>query len=638
MMNEKEKIIKIPKGISYISDWDEFESNLPKSNKLIIDKELTGCGCTYWALDNIHPTILVSPRKQLLESKMKSEHFLGKLFYFKRDKETKLGGLKNKLRNYLLNSSIYGGKLTPKILVCFDSFFNVLEVIRTLNIEDKFEIFADEFHCCITDSHLKRTVGISLVRYLSKIDNKVYFCSATPLTSLYLENVPEFSNFTVCKLKFSEDVVRRITVKQEKITTTIVKVICDLIQRFRTQNYFESKVVNGKIYYSKAGIFFINSISVILKVAQQMGLSNKDTKIICGVNDTNLFRLQKIGLEPSTFNSEEEIDNNPPFTFCTRASFDGSDLFSKSCSSYIFSNPSSDCLAIDIGNDIRQVIGRCRTRTNVFRDEITLFYKPCDKNIEQLENDIQERIRVSNKCLENNEYITDEQLDSLTASQQVRNYSRHYLEASKDENGKGVAVINTLALCDDLHSLEIYKNQFQNEYKVLTSIKENEFELRNLKSDRVQEVLENILKDKFFERRMKFCCETLENNPKEYTELLKSRFVPESFNNYIQQLGTTKIKSLKYREKDILREIANNKQEELVSNRIKDFFKIGTKLERKQIKNIIQGIYDELDIKRKATGSDLQKYIPYCIEIKMGKVRGFEVVSKEDFNKKHKHI
>ena len=89
MMNDKEKIIKIPKGISYISDWDEFENNLPKSDKLIIDKELTGCGCTYWALDNIHPTILVSPRKQLLESKMKSEHFLGKLFYFKIEKDGK---------------------------------------------------------------------------------------------------------------------------------------------------------------------------------------------------------------------------------------------------------------------------------------------------------------------------------------------------------------------------------------------------------------------------------------------------------------------------------------------------------------------------------------------------------------------
>ena len=137
---------------------------------------------------------------------------------------------------------------------------------------------------------------------------------------------------------------------------------------------------------------------------------------------------------------------------------------------------------------------------------------------------------------------------------------------------------------------------------------------------------------------MKFCCETLENNPKEYTELLKSRFVPDSFNNYIQQLGTKKIKSLEYREKEILKEIANQKQEEIVSNKIKDFFKVGTKLERKQIKNIIQGIYDELDIKRKATGADLQKYIPYCIEIKMGKVRGFEVVSEEDFNKKHKHI
>ena len=37
MMNDKEKIIKIPKGIGYISDWKEFESSLPKSDKLIID-------------------------------------------------------------------------------------------------------------------------------------------------------------------------------------------------------------------------------------------------------------------------------------------------------------------------------------------------------------------------------------------------------------------------------------------------------------------------------------------------------------------------------------------------------------------------------------------------------------------------
>ena len=59
-------IINVPKGIRYISEWKEFE--LP-DHPCIINKQITGCGFTEWAITCPQHTIIVSPRKILLENK-----------------------------------------------------------------------------------------------------------------------------------------------------------------------------------------------------------------------------------------------------------------------------------------------------------------------------------------------------------------------------------------------------------------------------------------------------------------------------------------------------------------------------------------------------------------------------------------
>ena len=59
-------IIKVPKGIRYINQWEGFK--LPDEPS-IIDKQITGCGFTEYCLTNQDNVILCSPRKMLLENK-----------------------------------------------------------------------------------------------------------------------------------------------------------------------------------------------------------------------------------------------------------------------------------------------------------------------------------------------------------------------------------------------------------------------------------------------------------------------------------------------------------------------------------------------------------------------------------------
>ena len=41
------KIIKIPRGIEYISQWSEYA--IPRGEHCIVDKGVTGCGYTEYA-------------------------------------------------------------------------------------------------------------------------------------------------------------------------------------------------------------------------------------------------------------------------------------------------------------------------------------------------------------------------------------------------------------------------------------------------------------------------------------------------------------------------------------------------------------------------------------------------------------
>ena len=61
------EIIKIAKTYRYLSDFaKETGWELPNG---ILDKQITGAGATHLAITDRHPTIIVSPRRDLIKNK-----------------------------------------------------------------------------------------------------------------------------------------------------------------------------------------------------------------------------------------------------------------------------------------------------------------------------------------------------------------------------------------------------------------------------------------------------------------------------------------------------------------------------------------------------------------------------------------
>ena len=66
-MNYQE--INVPVQYRYLSQWPDLLNILPQQGKIILNKVNTGCGGTTLFLQSGLPTILVSPRSNVLYSK-----------------------------------------------------------------------------------------------------------------------------------------------------------------------------------------------------------------------------------------------------------------------------------------------------------------------------------------------------------------------------------------------------------------------------------------------------------------------------------------------------------------------------------------------------------------------------------------
>ena len=124
-------------------------------------------------------------------------------------------------------------------------------------------------------------------------------------------------------------------------------------------------------------------------------------------------------------------------------------------------------------------------------------------------------------------------------------------------------------------------------------------------------------------RRIKYCVEIYENDPELYKELIQSKDVPDSIINYINELGVDRIKANSYYEKDLAKELALKRQQELIKNRILEVFPEGKWISRTDTKKLIKKVYNEFGLDTKSKGSDIEKYIPNIVEKKKNGTRGY---------------
>lgn len=409
------KIIDIPMPPScrYMSDYDKLINDLlPIYGKFILNKTLTGCGGTSLFLNSGLMVVIISPRIQVLKNKHKQypDSFL---FHIPQcgDRPSAIKQKMEELNSYLhlhYGLTPFGQSPPAKILVTLDSVGKVLSVLESCSIIDKFLFVVDEFQCLMGDAIFKGTVDMN---FLVNIDNRarrICYLSATPIPEIYLDYIPQLANLPYYKLQWDPAVIEEPTLKvrQMKKGENAVKLCTELIQKYRNNGYFERKIIQGNVVYSREACIFLNEVKSIIRIIEKNNLLPEEVTILC--SESKSSELPK-GFTIGGLCTDRNNPINKTFTFCTKASFEGVDFYSTNASTYIFIDGGKEWLSLDVAIDLSQILGRQRLDSNPFRHDATLYYKTVPNPVTEVE------FRQKQSEMEQ---TTKERLDMYDASQE----------------------------------------------------------------------------------------------------------------------------------------------------------------------------------------------------------------------------
>lgn len=618
--------IKVPKEYQYLSQWTDFDSILPEGH-ILLNKEICGCGCTDYYLTNGQPNILVSPRRNLITSKVKNGRTAGKLFYFDRS-SGKMDDTIADMDKYLLrcNPNPFDSRsLVPKIMVTYDSLPYVKEALVNRGIMDRFNIVVDEFTCIFTDVKLKGSTEIDLLHELNTLPNRIVYISATPLKEAYLELMGEFKDMPYVSLQWDPSRIEKANIipRGMKSTTWAVERI---IQDYRANGFFMSKIIDGQQINSTEAVFFLNSVKDIASIIKKNGLKPCETLVICADEPKNRTTLNKVHHSIGTVPNEIEYKSmNKTFTFVTKCSFEGTDFYSDCSTTYVFSDCNRDNLSLDISIDLKQIAGRCRSRSNPFRNEIYYYYKNADMEDGMNERQMIEYYNMKRKetmsKVRKLEQITDQSiLDKFKVAQKVDKYTKDYLDVENHGKGIGRVVCNDIAYVADLHAVEI-KMQNKDSCQMLCYMKDSGFNTVHEKTqqDKVyQEFYQDFFIDNNFERRMKLYVDTVQCHPELLPRIEASSAFPIEFKKYYRELGSDRIRRAGYIEAKLKRLLEDTSRLGNVNLTLEP----GLIYSNVEVKAMIQEEYNRLGINKAAKATDITLYVTNAVPTRFNDENG----------------
>ena len=181
--------------------------------------------------------------------------------------------------------------------------------------------------------------------------------------------------------------VREIQMKKDE---SAEKICGKLIKDFRTNGYFERKIVNGQIVHSTEACIFLNEVRSIINIIVKNNLKPDEVTILC--SDGKVSGLPK-GFKAGGLCTDKYNPLNKTFTFCTKASFEGVDFYSTNAMTYVFINAGKEWQTLDIMLDIPQILGRhdaviyYKTKPNCLSEqEFRLQQKAMELETEQFIN------------------------------------------------------------------------------------------------------------------------------------------------------------------------------------------------------------------------------------------------------------
>ena len=672
----REKII-VPRGIRYIGEWKDFcFSNFPV--KCIINKQLPGCGFTEYCLRGPENVILCSPRKMLLKNKkdqhkdsvylvvneMEIEAEVDKdiskpIKNPKEDEPEKKDNSEIYERLYReIDTYTYQGYLNnqpAKILVTYDSYRIVKDILEKIRIFDRFVTVVDEFQSILHDARFKSNTELSFLTYLAQSPT-AYFVSATPMMDEYLEMLDEFKDLPYYELDWYSSDSSRIIKPSLKILTmkSVGTKAEEVIQKYLNNDFEEITVMKNGVptrIVSDEAVFYVNSVNHIISMIKKNNLTPEQCNILCSNTEDNAKRIKR-KLGKSFTIGEVPLKGVKPkmFTFCTRTVYLGADFYSLCARSFIFSDSNSDCLAVDIAEDLPQILGRQRLFDNPWKNSATFYYRTTADYREMKKEDFQNIIDSKNKSTESllsayNTVLDKDKYDLAKTYQYVAksaNYRDNYIAVNKVINSQTgdvilKPVINQLVLVNEIRAFQIQQVDYKDRFSVFSSVhsKLTPDDIVNRDVTRFFCIYDTLTT---MHDKLKMLCEYNFISDIELNIVLGQIADSDEVKSYYLALGPKKLKALTYSKTYIKKELGIvTFSKELLINTITLNFNPGEKYSLSDLKVKLGNLYNSINYDATPKASDIENYFDVKSVVMYEKkedgtrkqIRGYELLKRK---------
>jgi hypothetical protein len=639
----------VPRGIRFISELGTDFRFYKFPVKCIINKQLPGCGFTEYCLRGPENVILCSPRKMLLKNKKdqhsrevylvvnelekeaevdkdlskvdktRSQVFMEKLDEMVNGKDTVYNRLMNEIKDYLSERKYLGDK-PCKILVTYDSYRIVKDILESLGIFQSFYTIIDEFQTILHDSKFKSNTELDFLYHLHQ-SHSALFVSATPMLEEYLNMLDEFDGLPYINMDWGKEDSTRVLKPSLKVLTmkSVGTKLPEIIDSYKSGN-FESaiRMVNGypTRVISDEAVFYVNSVNHITSIIKKCDLQPEEVNILCSDTPENLKRIQKKLGKRFTI-GEVPLKGVKPkmFTFCTRTVYLGADFYSTCARSFIFSDSNIDSLAVDISEDLPQILGRQRLFENPWKNEAIFYYRStCDYrkvSQEEFDREIERKKKATNDLLLS--YNSTPEKARLTVAERyqtlarTQNYKDDYIAVNEHQSGTLIPVLNNLVLVNEIRAFRIQQIDYKDRFTVFSTIYST-LSPDDIINQEVSRFLEQYQKFGTFKSKLKYLCECSFNDT--MTNIILDQIGEhDNIKSYYLALGPQKLRALKYDRYYIEKELGVvTFSQELLESNIYSEFKVGDKITLADIKSRLEVLYKSINYDATPKAKDLENY------------------------------
>ena len=667
----QKETISVPEKIRYMSEWEGYSIfNFPH----ILNKQIPGCGFTEYCITNNEDVILCSPRKILLQNKYdqhKDEVFLvvneydsdpgtdKDLTKFSRnyanevfkeeevvsedDKNNFFNDLTFKISTYIKACRLNNKPV--KILVTYDSFRIVKDILIHQGELWKYRVVIDEFQSIFTDSKFKSDTELQFVSAVQGIQ-KVCYVSATPMIDKYLDMLEEFKDLPYYELDW--EILDPGRINKPKLTVKgLVSVYAEagpIIKSYLEGNFdhrfIQSESGDVKRVESKEAVFYVNSVNNITSIIKRAKLGPDQVNILVANTQDNANKIKKrLGAKYKIGTVPLRDEPRKMFTFCTRTVYLGADFYSDNAKSYVVSDANIDTLAVDISLDLPQILGRQRLRENPWRNEAVLFYKTLSQGKEvtpeTFENKLKKKTEDTESLLSVFDKGNSKEQAALSVKYQVgakaTNYKTDFVAVNRvkvDGDTKLIPVFNNLVMVSEMRAYEIQQVDYADRFTVFN-------ELGNISTVEDKGVLEDFFKEyeqvKGREKKLQFICDYYfaGNSIRNIVDLVTEK----RFKEYLTILGPEKCKSAWYKTSELDKKLnIISFEDDKIFEEIDKEFNVGESYINTYIKTKLSEIYKRIGYKATAKANDLNNYFDTkkcLIQADDKRVNGLKIISKK---------